>query len=234
METISFYDPKHAFGEFSNYYASPILIDGIHYPTVEHYFQAQKFAGSLRDLEYSELIAKQSTPNKAKILANQQRGGGYKWRTDLNAIIDAYADVSIRPDWENVKDNVVRKGVFQKFYQNPQLKQILLSTGNAELAEHTNRDTYWGDGGNGTGRNMLGKILMETRALLQGTPIPVSERNSWVIPGVLLVGEIDVPLFNQLGVNFLMDLSGEQIVTQHTWKDRSRESLRVSRLVYLR
>jgi len=103
----------------------------------------------------------------------------------------------------------MRKGVFQKFYQNPQLKQILLNTRNAELAEHTNRDTYWGDGGNGTGRNMLGRILMETRALFQ-----VSEGNRWVIRGVLLIGEIDIPLLNQLGVNFLMDLTGEQILTK--------------------
>jgi ribA/ribD-fused uncharacterized protein len=73
MEPIYFYDPKKPYGQFSNYYASPILIDGITYPTVEHYFQAEKFRGPFatpRSLEYAQLIAQQSTPNKAKILAN--------------------------------------------------------------------------------------------------------------------------------------------------------------------
>jgi len=34
---------------------------------------------------------------------------------------------------------------------------------NAKIVEHTTNDSYWGDGGDGSGRNMLGKLLMETR-----------------------------------------------------------------------
>ncbi|MEO5928954.1 MAG: NADAR domain-containing protein, partial [Candidatus Kapaibacterium sp.] len=44
----------------------------------------------------------------------------------------------------------------------------LLDTGNAEIIEHTKRDTYWGDGGDGSGRNMLGLILMRVRDELRG------------------------------------------------------------------
>ncbi|CAF4286504.1 unnamed protein product, partial [Adineta steineri] len=48
-----------------------------------------------------------------------------------------------------------------KFTQHPQLKYILLSTGHRTLVEHTKNDSYWGDGGNGTGQNRLGITLMQ-------------------------------------------------------------------------
>lgn len=44
---------------------------------------------------------------------------------------------------------------------------ILLSTGNEEIIEKTTKDYYWGCGEDGTGKNMLGKILMETRDVLR-------------------------------------------------------------------
>jgi predicted NAD-dependent protein-ADP-ribosyltransferase YbiA (DUF1768 family) len=48
----------------------------------------------------------------------------------------------------------------------------LLATGDADLIEHTATDAYWGDGGDGSGRNMLGKILMEVRARLRANQQP--------------------------------------------------------------
>lgn len=42
-----------------------------------------------------------------------------------------------------------------------------ISTGDAELIEHTKNDSYWGDGGDGTGKNRLGQLLMELRAELR-------------------------------------------------------------------
>ena len=36
-------------------------------------------------------------------------------------------------------------------------------SGDAKLVEHTENDSYWGDGGDGSGRNMLGQILMQVR-----------------------------------------------------------------------
>jgi predicted NAD-dependent protein-ADP-ribosyltransferase YbiA (DUF1768 family) len=44
---------------------------------------------------------------------------------------------------------------------------VSFPTGNAELVEHTTNDHYWADGGDGTGRNMLGVLLMELRAELR-------------------------------------------------------------------
>lgn len=43
------------------------------------------------------------------------------------------------------------------------LKELLLSTDNLPIIEHTNNDSYWGDGGDGMGKNQLGQILMEVR-----------------------------------------------------------------------
>ena len=53
-----------------------------------------------------------------------------------------------------------------KVTQHEEMKNLLLSTGTARLVEHTTNDSYWGDGGDGSGRNMLGVILMELRAEL--------------------------------------------------------------------
>ena len=72
-----------------------------------------------------------------------------------------------RADWDLVRDDVMRKAVWEKFGQNPALADQLLATDDAKLVEHTATDAYWGDGGDGSGRNMLGKILMEVRARLQ-------------------------------------------------------------------
>ena len=48
-----------------------------------------------------------------------------------------------------------------------EIQEILLGTGDALLVEHTNKDNYWGDGGDGRGKNMLGRILMEVREKLK-------------------------------------------------------------------
>ncbi len=66
-----------------------------------------------------------------------------------------------------MKDNIMREAVMAKFSQHEDLKSLLLSTGDAHIIEHTENDAYWGDGGDGSGKNMLGKILVETRERLK-------------------------------------------------------------------
>ena len=63
----------------------------------------------------------------------------------------------------SVKVAVMRDALRAKFTQHPELSELLLGTGDAKLVEHTENDDYWGDGGDGRGKNMLGRLLMLLR-----------------------------------------------------------------------
>ena len=72
----------------------------------------------------------------------------------------------LRRDWERVKERVMVEALRAKFTQHEELKAVLLGTGDAVLVEHTANDSNWGDGGDGSGRNRLGQLLMQLRAEL--------------------------------------------------------------------
>lgn len=144
---IRFYGVGEAYGVFSNFHPAPIRLKGKVWPTTEHYFQAQKFAGTKHEVE---ILA-------AKTPAVAARKGRERSRP-------------LRRDWEAVKDSVMRDAVRAKFEQHDELRRALLDTGEARLVEHTESDAYWGDGGDGSGRNRLGEILMELRATLRDRP----------------------------------------------------------------
>ncbi len=73
----------------------------------------------------------------------------------------------LRPDWEQVKDDIMRQAVLWKFETHADIREVLLSTGDAIIVENAPRDYYWGCGAKGTGKNMLGVILMEVREKLR-------------------------------------------------------------------
>jgi len=144
VKVINFYRTGDEYGCFSNFAAYPVEIRGQVWPTSEHFFQAQKFAGS----QHEEAIRSVKSPMiAARIGRNRSK--------------------PIRPDWEQVKDDIMREAVRSKFSQHRDLREILLATGDALIVEHTKNDSYWGDGGDGSGRNMLGRILAEVRAELR-------------------------------------------------------------------
>ena len=62
----------------------------------------------------------------------------------------------------------MRHVLAHKFVQGTPEAEALLATGDAYLVEHTDRDGFWGDGGNGSGRNVLGELLMQRREELGG------------------------------------------------------------------
>jgi len=64
----------------------------------------------------------------------------------------------LRQDWEKVKDNIMWEAVLCKFKTHTDIRNILLSTGNAEIVENSPIDFYWGCGADGSGKNMLGKF----------------------------------------------------------------------------
>ena len=60
----------------------------------------------------------------------------------------------------------MQRALINKFKQYPSLKAMLLGTGSRNLVEHTRHDKYWGDGGDRTGKNRLGNLLMDLRSIL--------------------------------------------------------------------
>jgi ribA/ribD-fused uncharacterized protein len=139
MTTIDRFTGDHEF--LSNYYASPIEVDGILYATVEHAFHAAK---TLK-LDEKRGIAAAATPGDAK---------------RMGRLVEA------RADWEEVKVGIMEDLVRLKFGTHSSLREMLLATGDAQLIEgNWWKDTFWGVC-RGAGRNELGKILMRVRAEL--------------------------------------------------------------------
>ena len=72
-----------------------------------------------------------------------------------------------RSDWDSAKLHVMYKALLAKFIQHERLRQLLLSTGDRKLVEHTFNDSFWGDGGTGSGLNHLGKLLERVREFVR-------------------------------------------------------------------
>ena len=143
---IKFYNRDDPYYEFTNFYSAPIEVDRKTWPTTEHYFQAQKFVGT----PYEEQIRHLSRPRQAFDFTRDPKVS--RWR---------------RNDWESIKEDVMYKALLAKFTQHDYLRKMLLGTGERKLVEHSPYDSYWGDGGDGTGRNRLGELLMRLRRELR-------------------------------------------------------------------
>jgi ribA/ribD-fused uncharacterized protein len=71
-----------------------------------------------------------------------------------------------RPDWDDIKVDVMRRIIRAKAEQHEYVRRKLLETGDRPLIEGSWRDDFWGIGPNKDGQNMLGKLWMELRAEL--------------------------------------------------------------------
>lgn len=137
----------------SNFHPSPIVIQPLDnmeltFWTGEHMFQALKWKAMTdtsdgANLAYVKAVCKNPNPNHAK-----KKGREVKIDT---------------AKWEEIKIDMMRETVWEKFKQNPELRAKLMETGAAMLVEgNTWGDTFWGRV-DGKGYNMLGSILMEVR-----------------------------------------------------------------------
>lgn len=143
--TIYFYvEREKPYGCFSNFSAHGFMLDELYWATSEHYFQAQKFVGT----PYLDKVRQTKTPKDA---ANMGRD----------------RSLPLRSDWEQVKDDVMRKAVLQKFGTHADIREILLATVEEVLVENSPIDYYWGCCKDGSGKNKLGQILMEVREILR-------------------------------------------------------------------
>lgn len=189
METIEFYKVNEPYGFFSNFSPHRIYIKGEMWYTVEHYFQASKF----ENIGVKNRIKEIKSPMEA---AKEGRNRNNK----------------LREDWEAVKDQIMKEALLSKFTQHPKLRKEILLTGNSLIVEHTKNDYYWGDGGDGSGQNILGKLLMELRSDLQ----EISDNVDLVLPPW-----IAFPNISQHDMFWSMGF-GEEYITQ--WADYYYES----------
>jgi ribA/ribD-fused uncharacterized protein len=154
MKEIHFYRANEKpFGAFSNLYRREIEFEGVIYPTTEHAYQA----GKARKDNVREWLMNAPSPALLAMAAH----GLYSW--------------DIQPNWSKVKYERMKLVLRAKFNQHEDLRQLLLSTGDARLVEAATVDNLvnrtWGEV-NGKGKNMLGVLLMEVRAELRESLMP--------------------------------------------------------------
>ena len=126
----------------SNMQLIDIPFEGIVYPSVEHYYVAMKTT----DPRIRRIVSKIETPEKAKKYGRR----------------DIEEKGLLRPDWSDIKIDVMRKGLEIKF-QDVFMQTCLMETDDHELIEgNWWNDTFWGVY-KGKGENNLGKLLMEIR-----------------------------------------------------------------------
>ena len=154
MEALVINDFDGYYGFLSNFYPCKVEYNGIEYSHTEGAFQAQKtFDENAR--KYIAIL----TPGQAKRACGRRGLGNFK--------------IELREDWEQVKDNIMFEVCLNKFKNNIELKEKLLSIGNAVLIEGNYwHDNYWGNCycekcKQIYGRNQLGKTLMKVRDILR-------------------------------------------------------------------
>lgn len=129
----------------SNFCLKPVVFEGLEYSSNEHAYQAAKAL----DLECRYKIS-------------LMRAGEAK-------AIGRFLDK--RPNWEDIKVDIMTTINFEKYSRHLDLRQKLLITGKLRL-EETN---YWGDKFygvyEGEGKNILGKMLMNIRAFWRNAEI---------------------------------------------------------------
>jgi N-glycosidase YbiA len=145
--TIYFYSAREEpYGCFSNFSRHGFELDGFWWYTSEHYFQAQKFPAH----PWFDKIREVKTPKEAAKMGRDRR-------------------YPLRSDWEEIKDEIMYRGVLKKFETHEDLSLILLSTGDEIIVENAPGDYYWGCGVDGSGKNMLGQMLMVVREKLRSS-----------------------------------------------------------------
>lgn len=144
---VRFHDVNEVpYGAFSMLSPHPITVRHHTYPSVHHFFLCERFKGTGVETEV--------------------RTATSLWEVDRQVRRGEAAGLQ-RDDWDKVKADVMLLATYYKFKQNADAQTLLLQTGAKTIVDHTAADSYWGDGGDGSGKNLLGVILMAVRKRLQ-------------------------------------------------------------------
>lgn len=149
MGEIRFYRASEKpYGAFSNLYRREVMFEGETFATSEHAYQA----GKARKIAVRKWLMEAPSPALLAMAAH----GLYYW--------------DVAPGWSTTKFDRMRRVIRAKFTQHADLRELLLSTGDARLVEAATVDNevnrLWGEV-NGIGKNMLGIMLMELREQLR-------------------------------------------------------------------
>ncbi len=136
-------DPDELLGSYSDW---SFDLEGVSWPTVEHYFQAMKFHD--HDLKHFEKIRTAASPKKARQLG----------RSRLH---------KLRKDWHKVRRVVMTRALYTRCKANPEVAKALLDTGEQRLVEASQYDYFWGCGRDRRGENQYGEVLMDVRKRLR-------------------------------------------------------------------
>lgn len=149
MKDIDQFTGKYAF--LSNFFHHDGRI------TAEHLFQLQKNS----DIDYQCVVLDAPTPGEAKRL------GSVQGMAKLSRILER--DIELRPDWLEIKEDVMWRVLQIKFREGSDCRKWLLETGDALLVEgNWHGDAYWGfDFKSQAGLNVLGQLLMELRTAIR-------------------------------------------------------------------
>jgi len=150
MDEVRFYRASEKpYGAFSNLFRRAVEFEGETYPTSEHAYQA----GKARKPAVRAWLMAAPSPSLLAMAAH----GLYQW--------------DIAPDWSRTKFDRMRRVLWAKFTQHPDLAELLVATGEARLVEAATVDNpvnrLWGEVEGKGGRNMLGIMLMEVREKLR-------------------------------------------------------------------
>lgn len=142
--SVDFYREEGELGYLANYSNYGFTVDGVYYPTAEHFYQASKF-------DNPEIIQKILSCKTAREAASVGRDRN-------NKRIDHFNDIKL---------NKMYQAVYEKFQQNPDIRKKLIETGDEEIREMTDQESYWGVGPQLDGENHMGEILMRVREELK-------------------------------------------------------------------
>lgn len=137
---IYFYRATGKYGFLSNLFKKTLIFEDREFSTGEHAYQYGKF----KDETVREWAMVSPKPHLLSILAH----GLFSW--------------DIVENWSKIKVDRMYKVLRVKF-SDEELRQKLLGTGDAMLIENSKTDPFWGNGKKGTGKNMLGLLLMKIR-----------------------------------------------------------------------
>eukprot|EP00759_Apiculatamorpha_spiralis_P022207 PhF_6_TR26543/c0_g1_i1/m.38367/K09935/K09935; uncharacterized protein len=130
------------YGNLSIMSPHPVVVRRVAYQSVYHYFLCMKYKNS---------------PSICEMI----RRAVSQWELD-RIVRKAEQESAMDPEWERVMLDIMLLGNYYKFKQNSDACTLLIQTGNKTITNHC-ADTFWGDGGDGTGRNHMGTILMSVR-----------------------------------------------------------------------